>query len=61
MLYQSNIHLPEGEKAKVEQVKQGPHAVYVIANAYQGDYDYFAAPEPVLSVNSAKADSSKDE
>jgi len=59
MVYQSNIHLPEGEKAKVEQVNVGPYPVYVIANAYKGDYDYFATPETGPSIDSDKIEPAK--
>lgn len=40
MVYQSNFRLADDEKAKVDRVREG---VYVIANAYEGAYDYFRA------------------
>jgi hypothetical protein len=43
MVYQSNIRLAAGEKPKVEKVKEG---VFVIANAYEGSYEYFRPSKP---------------
>lgn len=53
MVFQSNIRLPEGQGTRVEQV-EGKEGVYVIANAYEGSYEYFAAPKPPDSVPPAQ-------
>jgi hypothetical protein len=51
MVFQSNIRLPGGQGTRVEKVAEG---VYVIANAYEGDYEYFAPPKPPDSVPPAQ-------
>jgi hypothetical protein len=50
MVFQSNIQM-DGDRAKIEEVRPG---VYVIANAYQGPYDYFRPPETTTAIPSKR-------
>lgn len=45
MVYQSNISLPQGTKAKAQLIK-GRNDVWVIENAYDGSYEYFKPSKP---------------
>jgi hypothetical protein len=52
MVYQSNIRQADGEGTKVEPfTREGieVEGVFVIANAYEGSYEYFQPPKPTPS------------
>ena len=53
MVYQSNITLPKGTKAKAELV-EGRKDVWVIENAYEGSYEYFKPSKPELPATPSK-------